>query len=122
MILAATTVCSVDLVSQSAILGYHQSALVCILVCLIKFQGRDEKGPPNRSCAAVPGNGGSARKGACHTPLFQLASAGSGARMTLEEYLIACLLFALLIAIGIWGLILLPHPSLSFYYCMSTCW
>src|SRR5215472_10464970 len=55
MILAATTVCSVHPVSQSAILGYHQSALVCILVCLIKFQGQDEKGPPNRSCGAVPG-------------------------------------------------------------------
>ena len=31
---------------------YHQSALVCILVCLIKSQGQDEKDPPSRSRGA----------------------------------------------------------------------
>ena len=43
MTLAATMASSVALVSQSAILGYRLSALVCILVCLIRFRGRDEE-------------------------------------------------------------------------------
>src|SRR5262245_47634855 len=56
MILAATTVCSVDPVSQSAILGYHQSALVCILHCSIRFRGQDEKATSNRNCCVADGN------------------------------------------------------------------
>src|SRR5262245_60645143 len=59
MTLAAITVFSVALVSQSAILGYHLSVLAYILVCLTRFRGRDEKGSYSRSCCAVPGNGGS---------------------------------------------------------------
>ena len=56
MILAATTVSSVALASRSAILGYHQSALVCILHCSIRFRGQDEKATSNRNCCVADGN------------------------------------------------------------------
>src|SRR5262249_35176187 len=113
MILAATTVCSVDPVSQSAILGYHQSALVCILVCLIKFQGQDEKGPPNRSCCTAPGNRGSAcsdRRAHHYHQAVQTPVCAWEGLVTLQEFLIASLIFAFLIAVGSWGLILMPPP------------
>ena|SRR6516225_6690280 len=57
MTLAATTVSSVALASQSAILGYRQSALACILVYLIKFRGHDdEETTSNRNRCAADGN------------------------------------------------------------------
>src|SRR6516225_6490076 len=56
MILAATMASSVDPVSQSAIPGYRLSALVCILVCLIRFRGRDEETTSSRNCCIADGN------------------------------------------------------------------
>jgi hypothetical protein len=47
---------SVDPVSQSAIPGYRLSALVCILVCLIRFRGRDEETTSSRNCCIADGN------------------------------------------------------------------
>src|SRR5260221_11445317 len=61
MTLAGTTVFSVALVSQNAILGYLQSVLACILDCLRKFRGPREKVPPNWHRGAVPGNSDGAR-------------------------------------------------------------
>ena len=46
----------VDPVSQSAILGYHQSALVCILGCSIKYRGHDEKTTSSRNYCTADGN------------------------------------------------------------------
>jgi len=39
--------------------------------------------------------------------------------MTLEEFLVACLLYAILITIGIWGLILILPPAP--HGCGMTC-
>jgi hypothetical protein len=49
MTLAATTVSSVALVYQSAILGYLQSALVCIPDCLRKFREQSVTQTQNES-------------------------------------------------------------------------
>src|SRR6516164_10256785 len=56
MILAATTVSSVALASQSAILGYLQSALVCIPDCLRKFRNRVDCSPCGPFATRMIGN------------------------------------------------------------------
>ena len=46
----------VALASRSAILGYRLSVLACILVCLIRFRGRDEETTSSRNCCIADGN------------------------------------------------------------------
>src|SRR5262249_60863829 len=55
MTLAATMAFSVVLASQSAILGYHQSALVCTPRCFRKCRGQDEETAFSRNCCAADG-------------------------------------------------------------------
>src|SRR5262249_32129034 len=59
MTLAATMESSVALASQSAILGYLQSALVCTPRCFRKCRGQDEETAFSRNCCAADGNIGS---------------------------------------------------------------
>src|SRR6516164_4325538 len=56
MTLAATMASLVALASRSAILGYRLSVLACILVCLIRFRGRDEETTSSRNYCTANGN------------------------------------------------------------------
>jgi hypothetical protein len=56
MTLAATMASSVVLASRSAILGYHQSALVCTPRYFRKYRGQDEETAFSRNCCAADGN------------------------------------------------------------------
>ena len=56
MTLAATTVSSVALVSQSAILGYLQSVLAYIPACLRRSRGHHEKTTPSWDNRIADGN------------------------------------------------------------------